>query len=221
MKPRPFLKTSCRLRWFGRTLAVFLILVTGFLFPALSQQSSSPHKTSPASQRTLKHQDTLSPKDTFEPREVFKRGQKFFGNVSRGFAGILEEATKRWGKPNAYIIGQEGSGAWVAGVRYGAGTLYTPYREIPVYWQGPSVGFDFGGEGAQTMILIYNLPRVKGLFRRFVGIDGSAYMVAGVGMTALGADGIVVVPIRSGVGWRLGVNLGYLKFTPAPTWNPF
>ena len=90
-----------------------------------------------------------------------------------------------------------------------------------VYWQGPSVGFDAGADGDRTMMLVYNLPSVDALYQRFGGIDGSAYFVGGFGFTALGADGIVVVPIRSGVGARLGVNLGYLKFTSRSTWNPF
>ncbi len=90
-----------------------------------------------------------------------------------------------------------------------------------VFWQGPSLGFDIGGDGARTMMLVYNLPRTQALYRRFVGVDGSAYFVGGFGMTAVMAEDIVVVPIRSGVGARLGVNIGYLKFTSEPTWNPF
>jgi len=90
-----------------------------------------------------------------------------------------------------------------------------------VYWQGPSLGFDWGGEGARTMMLVYNLPATEAIYQRFGGIDGSAYLVGGFGMTALTANRIVVVPIRSGVGLRLGANVGYLKFTNQPTWNPF
>ena len=110
----------------------------------------------------------------------------------------------------------------MAGLRYGEGTLYTKNAgDLRVYWQGPTVGWDFGGEGARTMMLVYNLPATQAIYQRFAGIDGSAYLVGGFGMTALTANDIVVVPIRSGVGLRLGANVGYLKFTPVSTWNPF
>jgi len=159
---------------------------------------------------------------TFAPREVVNAGHKFFGTVSRGLALTVEEATRRWGEPNGYILGQEASGAFFGGLRYGEGVLYTRNAgDRKVFWQGPSVGFDWGGEGARTMMLVYRLRRVDDIFSRFVGVDGSAYFVGGFGMTALTAQEILVVPIRSGVGARLGVNVGYLKFTEEPTWNPF
>ncbi len=158
----------------------------------------------------------------YSTNELVSKGHSFFGSVSRGLALSIEKAVGQWGQPNGYILGQEGSGAFVGGLRYGEGVLYTRNAgDLKVYWQGPSVGWDFGGDGARTMVLVYNLRSVDDIFRRFGGISGSAYVVAGFGMTALGADGIVVVPIRSGVGVRLGANLGYLKFTPNPTWNPF
>lgn len=161
--------------------------------------------------------------NTFKPEELVGSGHKFFGNVSRGLALAVEEAVRRWGEPNGYILGQEGSGAFVAGLRYGEGTLYTRNAgDRRVFWQGPSLGFDFGGDGARTMMLIYNMPRTDAIFQRFGGVDGSVYFIAGFGFTALTAgDGVTVVPIRSGVGARLGVNVGYLKFTPQSTWNPF
>ncbi len=110
----------------------------------------------------------------------------------------------------------------MAGVRYGEGTLYTRNAgQRRIYWQGPSLGFDVGGDGARTMMLVYNLPNVRNLYRRFAGVDGSAYLVGGFGMTAVVNDRTIVVPIRSGVGARLGINVGYLKFTREPTWNPF
>jgi hypothetical protein len=160
--------------------------------------------------------------DTFEPGEVLNSGHRFFGSVSRGLASVVEEATRRWGRPNGYILGQEASGAFIGGLRYGEGTLFTRNAgDTHVYWQGPSVGFDWGGDGARTMMLAYGLPAVEALFTRFVGVNGSAYFVGGFGMTALAANDSVVVPIRSGVGLRLGANIGYVKFTPDATWNPF
>ncbi len=159
---------------------------------------------------------------TYAIDELNTAGHRFFGNVSRGLASVIEKAVSQWGLPNGYILGEEGSGAFVAGLRYGEGTLYTKNAgDLRVYWQGPSLGFDWGGDGARTMMLVYNLPATRAVYQRFAGIDGSAYLVGGFGMTALTANNIVVVPIRSGLGLRLGANVGYLKFTPQPTWNPF
>ena len=140
----------------------------------------------------------------------------------RAAGHVVEKAVSQWGQPNGYVLGEEAGGAFVGGLRYGDGTLYTKNAgDVRVFWQGPSVGFDAGADGARTMMLVYNLPRTEAIFERFGGIDGSAYFIGGFGMTALTANDIVVVPIRSGVGLRLGANLGYLKFTPRPTWNPF
>jgi hypothetical protein len=160
--------------------------------------------------------------ETFRPSEIVDNGHKFFGSVSRGLALTVEEATRRWGEPNGYILGQEASGAFVGGLRYGEGKLYTRNAgKRPIYWQGPSIGFDAGGDGDRTMMLVYNLPDLRELYQRFGGVDGSAYFIGGFGMTAVTNNGIVVVPIRTGVGARLGINVGYLKFTSRPTWNPF
>jgi hypothetical protein len=158
----------------------------------------------------------------YGPDELVGAGHRFFGNVSRGLASVIERAVSQWGLPNGYILGEEGSGAFVAGLRYGEGTLYTKNAgDLRVYWQGPSVGFDWGGDGARTMTLVYNLPATAAIYQRFAGIDGSAYIIGGFGMTALTANNIVLVPIRSGLGLRLGANIGYLKYTPQATWNPF
>jgi hypothetical protein len=158
----------------------------------------------------------------FSSNEVIDAGHRFFGGVSRGLAEIVEKAVSQWGLPNGYVLGQEASGAFIGGLRYGDGTLYTRNAgDVRVFWQGPSVGFDAGADGARTMMLVYNLPQLGAIFDRFGGIAGSAYFIGGFGMTALAANNIVVVPIRSGIGLRLGANLGYLKFTDTPTWNPF
>jgi hypothetical protein len=181
-----------------RTLAVFLVVI-GLSGPVAAQDPAG-----------------------YPPDELIGAGHRFFGEVSRGLAQVIEKAISNWGLPNGYILGQEAGGAFVAGLRYGEGTLYTKNAgDLRVFWQGPSVGFDAGGEGARTMMLVYNLPRTNAVYQRFGGIDGSAYFIGGFGMTALTAENIVVVPIRSGVGLRLGANVGYLKFTPSATWNPF
>jgi hypothetical protein len=120
------------------------------------------------------------------------------------------------------VLGEEAGGAFFGGLRYGEGMLYTKNGgDLKVFWQGPSLGWDFGGDGARTMMLVYSLPATEAIYQRFAGIDGSAYFIGGFGFTALGANNIVVVPIRTGVGARLGVNISYLKFTPHATWNPF
>jgi hypothetical protein len=158
----------------------------------------------------------------FSSNEIVANGHRFFGSVSRGLAEIVEAATKRWGKPNGYVLGQEAGGAFIGGLRYGEGVMYTRNAgDLKVFWQGPSLGFDAGADGDRTMMLIYNLSSTGAIFRRFGGVDGSAYLVGGFGMTALVNDDVYVVPIRSGIGARLGLNVSYLKFTQSSTWNPF
>ncbi len=192
--------------------------------PPPQQQYQQPAPLPPPQQQSSSRSATATPAwaGPFEPGELVSAGHKFFGNVSRGLASVIERAVSQWGLPNGYVLGEEGSGAFVAGLRYGEGTLYTKNAgDLRVYWQGPSVGFDWGGDGARTMTLVYNLPATNAIYQRFVGIDGSAYIIGGFGMTALTANNIVLVPIRSGIGLRLGANVGYLKFTPRATWNPF
>ena len=162
------------------------------------------------------------PNQAFTPGELINAGHRFFGTISRGLATIIETAVSQWGQPNGYILGEEASGAFFGGLRYGEGMLYTKNAgDLKVFWQGPSLGWDFGGDGARTMMLVYSLPATEAIYQRFAGIAGSAYFIGGFGMTALTANNIVLVPIRSGLGLRLGANVGYLKFTPTSTWNPF
>src|SRR5919206_2332705 len=140
-----------------------------------------------ASAQPLQRTAAAQPGDpgTFQSSELVTSGHHFFGSISRGLALTIEEAVRRWGEPNGYILGQEASGAIVGGLRYGEGKLYTRNAgERRIFWQGPSLGFDFGGDGARTMMLVYNLPSTSSLYQRFVGVDGSAYLVGGFGMTA-------------------------------------
>jgi hypothetical protein len=192
-------------------LAAIVLLGAFAMFGVSSAlaQTQPPPGTLPASE------------SRFNAQEIVNAGHNFFGTVSRGLAQIVEKAVSQWGLPNGYVLGEEAGGAIVAGLRYGEGVLYTKNAgDLKVYWQGPSIGWDLGGEGARTMMLIYNLPNTGAIYERFAGVDGSAYFIGGFGMTALTNGGIVVVPIRSGVGLRLGANVGYLKFTPKATWNP-
>ena len=190
-----------------RILACVVLLASGV---SLSAAQGGPPPRSPP------------PSNSYSPPELIETGNRFFGGVSRGLASVIEKAVSQWGLPNGYVLGQEGGGAFIGGLRYGEGTLYTKNAgDLRVYWQGPSIGWDYGGEGARTMMLIYNLPATDAIYQRFGGVDGSAYLVGGFGMTVLTANNIVLVPIRSGLGLRLGANIGYLKFTPQATWNPF
>jgi hypothetical protein len=164
------------------------------------------------------------PAAAYSSDEIIDAGHHFFGGISKGIASIVEKAADHWGQPNGYILGEEAGGAFIGGLRYGDGTLYTKDAgDLRVFWQGPTIGVDAGADGARTMMLVYNLPHTDAIYQQFNGIAGTAYVVAGLGMTALtsGDEKLVVVPIRSGLGLRLGYNVGYLKFTSAPTWNPF
>jgi hypothetical protein len=202
---------------FASRLAAAALAAMVWTAPAFAQQPYGEAPPPPPSSR-----QAPPPGGTYQSDELVTAGHRFFGNVSRGLAQIIERAVSQWGLPNGYVLGEEGSGAFVAGLRYGEGTLYTKNAgDLRVYWQGPSLGFDWGGDGARTMTLVYNLPATSAIYQRFAGIDGSAYIIGGFGMTALTANNIVLVPIRSGIGLRLGANIGYLKYTPQPTWNPF
>jgi hypothetical protein len=184
--------------------------------PSYQIQRQSPSDSAPASQPP--------PATRYSTDEIVDAGHHFFGGISKGLALIVEKAADRWGEPNGYILGEEAGGAFIGGVRYGDGTLFTKNAgDLRVFWQGPTIGVDAGADGARTMMLVYNLPRANSIFGHFNGISGSAYFAAGLGMTAMTSphDDVVVVPIRSGVGLRLGYNVGYLKFAAAPTWNPF
>jgi hypothetical protein len=159
---------------------------------------------------------------TFGVEEIKDAGHRFFGSVSMGLAEAIEYAFQRVGRPNGYILGEEAGGAIIAGVRYGEGVLYTKDAgDHRLYWQGPSVGYDLGAEGSKTMVLVYDLRSPGEIYDTFAGVDGSAYLVGGVGVTFLARGHVILAPIRSGLGLRLGANIGYLKYTREPTWNPF
>jgi hypothetical protein len=158
----------------------------------------------------------------YTAQEVVDAGHGFFGATAGALATAVEQAFGRYGLPNGYVLGEEAGGAFIGGLRYGEGMLYTKNAgDHRVYWQGPSLGWDYGLDGNRTMMLVYNLPTVDYLYNRFFGVSGSAYLVGGLGMTALTRQGVHLVPIRAGLGARLGVNLGYLKLSRYPQINPF
>jgi hypothetical protein len=154
--------------------------------------------------------------------EIQEAGRGLFGTITAQFAGAVNYAFQNFGQPNAYITGSEGGAAFLAGLRYGKGRLHLKAGpESEIYWQGPSAGLDFGAEGSNALFLVYNLDDPYRIYGRFSGIGGSAYVAGGVGLNVLGKGNMVMVPIRSGIGLRLGANLAYLKFTERQTWNPF
>ena len=162
------------------------------------------------------------PAQTYSRDEIVNKASDFMGVTAESAGAMVEKVFSDNGRPTAYIAGEEGSGAFVAGLRYGRGLLYMKDRPpLEVFWQGPSVGWDFGGNASRVFTLCYNLQIADAIYQRFPGVEGTAYFIGGLGVNYQAANGIKLAPIRAGVGFRLGANLGYLKFTDHPTWNPF
>ncbi len=154
--------------------------------------------------------------------EIREISRGFFGTISTELGSVLEYAFSSAGRPDGYVLGTEGGGAFLAGLRYGSGTLYMRAGgSSDIYWHGPSIGTDIGASGSRTMFLIYRVHQPEDLYRQFTGIDGSAYFIGGVGITFLKGGGVTMAPIRTGLGFRIGANIGYIRFTPRATWNPF
>ncbi len=158
---------------------------------------------------------------TYSENEILDKAKGFFGATTKGLAKAIEKVFADQGRPNAYIIGEEASGAIGIGVRYGEGTLNRKTGAVrEVYWQGPTIGFDFGADASKMFILIYRLPDVDSLFQRFPAIDGSFYFIAGLGVNYQQCGQIIQAPIRTGVGLRAGVNVGYMHYTRKFSWIP-
>ncbi len=160
--------------------------------------------------------------DKFSQNEVVQAAAGFFGTTSEAAAKAVQHVFQDNGLPDAYIKGDEGSGAIVVGLRYGSGWLIRKgYEPVKVYWQGPSVGFDFGANAAKAFVLVYNLQNQDRIYQKFPGVEGSIYFIAGIGVNYMRADGITLAPMRTGVGLRAGANVGYLTFTREESINPF
>ena len=160
--------------------------------------------------------------EPFEQETIFAEAQGFFGRGAQGLADVMNRVIADNGTPDGYIKGEEAGAAAGIGLRYGRGTLYLrDGKQIPVYWRGPSIGIDIGGSAAKAFILVYDLPYVEALFQRFGGVEGSLYFVGGVGVNYNRSDDVVLAPVRFGVGWRQGVNVGYLHLSPERSWLPF
>ena len=158
---------------------------------------------------------------TYSEDEILSKAKGFFGATTKGLAKAIEKVFEDQGRPNAYIVGEEASGAIGIGVRYGEGTLNRKTgTATKVYWQGPTIGFDFGADASKMFILIYNLPDLDSLFQRFPAIDGSFYFIAGIGVNYQQSGQIIQAPIRTGVGLRAGINVGYMHYTRKFSWIP-
>ncbi len=183
---------------FTRLLAFFVLLATGLISPLMADSAGKYDK------------------DT-----IISEASDFLGSGAEGLASVIEKAFEDHGQPDGYIKGREAAGAIVVGLRYGDGDIYLKNGFTrQVHWQGPSIGFDWGGNAAKVFMLVYNLPSVESVFQRFPGVDGSLYFVGGAGLNYVQRDDIVIAPIRLGVGWRAGASVGYMKITPEKTWNP-
>lgn len=159
---------------------------------------------------------------TYQSDDLIGAAEGLFGEGAEGVARLIEDLLKEQGEPNGYIVGREGGGAFIVGVRYGSGTLYHKVEgERKVYWTGPSVGFDAGANAGSTFVLVYNLFDTQDLFRRFPAGEGQAYLVGGMSVSYVRRGDIVLIPIRAGAGLRAGVNAGYLRFSEKQRWLPF
>lgn len=197
-------------------VGVSLALITG----TLSGCANNP----PASNATAGAQTNTATNDSnsYNEYETTNEAVNFLGGSAEAIAKLMDKAFADYGRPNAYIEGEEAGGAIVLGVRYGKGELVTKSgQRTLVYWQGPSVGWDFGGDAGKVFILVYNLPQTDLIFQRFAGVNGSLYFVGGLGMDYLRSQDIVVAPIRVGVGLRLGASVGYMQFTRDKSYLPF
>jgi hypothetical protein len=196
-------------------MSIFKLLRAGLGALVLSVAIAATASAAPA-------RDPRDP-DTYSPEEVVKAGSDFFGVTTEAMAKAVEKVLSRYGRPNAYIAGSEGSGAVVVGLRYGEGALYMKGQGAPmkVFWQGPSIGFDLGANASKTFTLIYNLPNPESIFERFPGVEGSAYFIAGIGVNYQQNGKIILAPMRTGVGLRYAANIGYLSYSKERNWVPF
>ncbi|MEQ9171930.1 MAG: DUF1134 domain-containing protein [Rhodospirillales bacterium] len=160
--------------------------------------------------------------DTYSQEEIMAKARGFFGSTTKGLAEAIQKVFADKGQPNAVILGEEASGAIGIGLRYGEGMLERKAGgSHKVYWQGPSIGFDFGGNASKVFTLVYNLADTEALFQRYPGVDGSIYVVAGLGVNYQQAGEVIMAPIRTGVGLRAGASVGYLHYSKKHSWIPF
>ena len=187
--------------------------------PALPAESPP---TNPAPTQAATAPATPAQGTTYRKDDLIGAAEGVFGKGAKGLASLIEDLLKKQGEPNGYIVGREAGGAFVVGLRYGSGTLFHKVEgQKPVYWTGPSVGFDAGANAGNTFVLVYNLYDSEELYKRFPAGEGQAYVVGGLNASYMRHGDVVLIPVRMGVGLRLGVNAGYMKFTKKQKWLPF
>ena len=198
----------------------FLTLFAAAL--AVTAATSASAQSAPTSPKSDIEAGTTSTTTTYQEDEVVKQAEEFFGGAAKGIAEAVHSVFQQYGEPNAFIMGDEASGAIVVGLRYGSGKLVMKNgNQAEVYWQGPSAGWDFGGDAVKSFTLVYNLPYTDAIYQRFPGIEGSAYFIGGLGVNYQQRGNVILAPMRAGVGLRLGASVGYLKYTPTREWLPF
>ncbi len=190
--------------------------------PAYPAPQSPTPSQEPVSDFSAASVARLHRQDTFHEDDLIGAAEGVFGKGARGLATMIQDILKKQGEPNGYIIGREGGGAFVVGLRYGSGTLYHKIEgQQAVYWTGPSIGFDAGANAGNAFVLVYNLYDTADLYKRFGAGEGQAYLVGGFNVSYLRRGNVVLVPVRMGAGLRLGVNAGYMKFSHKQNWMPF
>ena len=195
--------------------------------PVAQQEAAAPVVTSTdpakaAAQATTNPVAAGQQGATYHQDDLIGAAEGVFGKGAHGLADLIKDILGKQGEPNGYIVGREGGGALIVGVRYGSGTLYHKVEgQKPVYWTGPSIGFDAGANAGNAFVLVYNLYDTEDLFKRYGAGEGQAYLVGGFHVSYLRHDNVVLIPVRMGVGLRLGVNVGYMKFSHKAKWLPF
>lgn len=175
-----------------------------------------------AASNTVETAQVDDPATTYREDDLIGAAEGVFGKGAKGVADMISKLLADQGEPNGYIVGREAGGAFIVGARYGSGTLFHKIEgEMPVYWTGPSIGFDAGANAGSTFVLVYNLYDTEELYERFPAAEGTAYAVGGLNASYVRKGDVVLIPIRVGAGLRLGVNAGYMKFTKEHKWLPF
>lgn len=160
--------------------------------------------------------------DTYDQETILEATEGFFGDTTKGLAKVIQRVFEDQGRPNGYIAGEEVSAAIGIGLRYGEGTLHRKNGEtLKVFWQGPSIGFDLGGNASKVFTLIYHMKDSTEIFQRIAGVEGTYYLIAGVGVNYQQSGNLILAPIRTGLGLRGGVNVGYLHYRREFSWLPF
>ena len=206
-------------------MRLLIALAVAAASPVTAQEAPPPASAVPPGPAASDQGDpgmAHPPAEVYEEKDVIAAAEGVFGKGAEGAARLIEKAFKDLGRPNGYIVGREASGAFIVGLRYGSGTLYSKIEgEMPVYWTGPSLGFDVGGDGSRVFTLVYHLDDTADLFHRYPGGEGKAYVVGGFTATYNQRGRVILVPIKLGVGFRLGINAGWVNYTRESRLAPF